>query len=49
MRIKKIVSGGQSGVDIGALDFSIENKYRAMGGAPKEDAMKMDLYPTIIL
>jgi hypothetical protein len=35
MRIKKIISGGQSGVDIGVLDFSIENKISCDGWCPK--------------
>ena len=35
MRIHKIISGGQSGVDRSALDFSLQNNIKCGGWCPK--------------
>lgn len=48
MNIKKIISGGQSGVDRGALDFAIEHGIEHGGWVPKgriaEDGTVPDRY-----
>jgi len=45
----KIISGGQTGVDIAALDFALENKIPCGGWCPKgrinEDGLIPDKYP----
>jgi len=47
--IKKIISGGQTGADQGALDFALENGIEAGGWCPKgrfcENGIIPDKYP----
>ena len=49
MIIQKIISGGQTGVDRGALDFALENSISCGGWCPKgrlsEDGKIPDKYP----
>jgi len=49
MLIEKIISGGQTGVDRGALDFALENSITCAGWCPKgrlsEDGVIPDKYP----
>jgi hypothetical protein len=39
--LKKIVSGGQTGVDRGALDAALEVSFPCAGGVPKAAKPKM--------
>lgn len=52
MKVKKIVSGGQTGVDRAALDFAIENNIDCGGFVPRgrlaEDGRIPDRYPNLI-
>ena len=51
LRINKIISGGQTGVDRAALDFSLENNIVCGGFCPKErkaeDGTISDKYPLV--
>ena len=51
LMINKIISGGQTGVDRAALDFSLENNIVCGGFCPKErkaeDGTISDKYPLI--
>lgn len=52
MKIHKIISGGQTGVDRAALDFALENKIAVGGFVPKnrcaEDGKISSSYPNLI-
>jgi len=47
--VEKIISGGQTGVDQGALDFALAKNFKAGGWCPKgricEDGVIPDQYP----
>ncbi len=49
MKVHKIISGGQTGVDRSALDFSLHNKIQCGGWCPQgrlaEDGIIADRYP----
>jgi predicted Rossmann fold nucleotide-binding protein DprA/Smf involved in DNA uptake len=51
-KIKKIISGGQTGADRAAFDFALENKFEIGGFVPKnrtaEDGKISDKYPNLI-
>ena len=51
-KIKKIISGGQTGADRAAFDFALENDFEIGGFVPKgrlaEDGRISDKYPNLI-
>ncbi len=51
MRIRKIISGGQTGADRAALDFALENNIETGGWIPKnrqaEDGRISEKYPDL--
>ncbi len=51
MKVRKIVSGGQTGVDRAALDLALENGIEAGGYVPKgraaEDGLISEKYPNL--
>lgn len=52
LKIRKIISGGQTGVDRAAFDFALENNLEIGGFVPKnrraEDGKISDKYPNLI-
>src|SRR5688572_30647391 len=51
-KIRKIISGGQTGADRGAFDFALENGFEIGGFVPKdrlaEDGRISEKYPNLI-
>jgi hypothetical protein len=51
MRVRKIISGGQTGADRAALDFALENNFETGGWIPRnrsaEDGQIPEKYPNL--